>query len=782
MLNCFVAHSSPPRDELDKPPHLYSDHIHGVEKLGMEYARRLFGFANLLDKEIIAKLNASLRLALRVHDIGKLEPQNQDVLSGKSSGRLPYDHVDGGVAVALSKQDTLAAWLIRAHHFPGLASVCRERSIERRGLPILRGERYERDDLSRDRIKQHRQLIEKSDELLEELALKHEQSCDHKLAENITNFPKDADALTTRLLLSCLVDSDHSDTAAYYAKNYIKESKPPVCVRWHERLKKLEDYISKLKGRDVKRKKMRDELFDQCRANYSPLDKILTCAAPVGLGKTTSVMANLLNCAKKEGLRRIFVVAPYTNIIKQTVDTLRKGLVLEGENPHAIIAEHHHRANFDSPDSRQYAQLWKAPIVVTTAVQFFETLASASPSSIRKLHELPGSAIFIDECHACVPAKLMKQAWHWIQQLASCWSCHFVLASGSLVKFWEREEIVGEERRVNVPSLLSNDFFRKAQDAEQKRVDFRKLNDGSALTKAQLRKCILSEKMEIGSKLIILNTVQSAAVIAKELQPPEENSNDLNLSDRSILHLSTALTPNDRDRIIEEIKARQSDKNNQWKNRNWYLVATSCVEAGVDLDFNFGYRERCSVTSFLQTAGRVNREGLSYNSIVYDFLLKESDGIVKHPAFNDSIKVFDRYWEKMLQESCDLDDLSTRALAEEIVLDEEKRSRFVSRLMQHEQNCDFQEVQELFKIIESKSVTVLITSSLRDRLNKGASVTHHEIQRNSVQIWSTKIKEYNLEPCCFGRDLYYWGYGYDPDVFGYMKDLNIISQNKGIII
>lgn len=406
------------------------------------------------------------------------------------------------------------------------------------------------------------------------------------------------------------------------------------------------------------------------------------------------------------------------------------------------------------------------------------------PSCVRKLHELPGSAIFIDECHACVPAKLMKQTWYWIQQLASCWSCYFVLASGSLVKFWEKEEIVGEERRVNVPSLLSKNFFREAQAAEQKRVDFRILNGGSALTKTQLLDCIRSEEMGIGSKLIILNTVQSAAVITKELQQLlKEVSNDLNLSDRSVLHLSTALTPNDRDRIIKEIKTRQS-KDSQWKDRNWYLVATSCVEAGANLDFDFGYRERCSVTSFLQTAGRVNREGLSQNSIVYDFILKESEGIVKHPAFRDSIEVFESYQEEILQKNCDLDELSTRALIEE-TRRSESNDKFVSRLLRYEQGCDFQQVQKLFKIIKSESVTVLIASFLRDRINSGIPVAYHEIQRNSVQIWGTKIEEYCLEPlerCKFGRDLYYWNYRYDPDVLGYMKDLDAILENKGIIV
>lgn len=766
----FIAHSSP-RDDPEKPPHLYVDHINGVEKRGLCYAHELFHYALGLPYEEITKLCDSLILALRVHDIGKLEPGNQKVLSGKLNGRLPYDHVDGGVAVALNKKDTLAAWLVRAHHSPGLASCTKERALGKRLYPSseLRGKRHNRSDYSTDIIEQHKILIEETDRLQNQLILKHEKSCSHELTEHHTRNP--SNALTTRLLLSCLVDADHSDTAEYYSKNSNASSIPPVRTRWNERLKKLEHYVSKLKGSDPSRKKLRDELFQQCRG-YPSRDGILTCAAPVGLGKTTAVMANLLNCAQERKLRRIFIIAPYTSIITQTVNTLRKAVVLEGEDPRLIIAENHHRIEFDSPDLRQYVHTWKAPIIVTTAIQFFETIASASPASIRKLHELPGSAIFLDECHACVPSPLMRQTWYWIRQLSQNWSCHFALASGSLIKFWERSEIVGEENQTNIPSMLSTNFFSKAKSAEQQRVDFHTINDGAAIEKSQLLEHIQSEKTEKGSKLIILNTVQSAAVIAKALQHSNEIDNDIDLSERSVLHISTALTPNDREHIIKEIEARQS-KNSIWKNQNWYLVATSCIEAGIDLDFDFGYRERCSVTSFLQTSGRVNRQGLRRNSVVYDFILQESDGIAKHPAFKDSINVFTLYWNEISQQNCDLDELSTRALVEEIKR-KENNDQFVSNLLKHEKCCDFQLVQKEYKIIKSETVTAIVDPSLQDNIEKGIPVSFRKIQQNSVQIWSNKIETYNMTPCKFGRNLYYWCHGYDSNFLGYMKNLDIL--------
>ena len=288
------------------------------------------------------------------------------------------------------------------------------------------------------------------------------------------------------------------------------------------------------------------------------------------------------------------MIAPFTNIVTQTVDTLRKFLVLEDENPFDVVVEHHHRADFCSARYRQYAETWKAPIVVTTAVQFFETLASSSPTQLRKLHELPGSAIFIDEAHACVPPALMRQSWYWIKKLANSWSCYFVLASGSLVKYWERELIVGKEKQNNLPSLINQDYYDKSQAAERRRVGFARLNQGFAICKSELLNIVTKPREVPKSRLIILNTVQSAAVVARDIHrklQPSANR-DTPLSERIVLHISTALTPNDRAKIIQELVNRQGD-NSTWRSRDWYLVATSCVEAGVDLDFDFGYRESC---------------------------------------------------------------------------------------------------------------------------------------------------------------------------------------------
>ena len=144
---------------------------------------------------------------------------------------------------------------------------------------------------------------------------------------------------------------------------------------------------------------------------------MLACDSPVGSRKTTAIMAHLLKVAKHKHLRRVIVVLPFTNIIDQSVDVYRKALVTSDEDATEIVAAHHHKAEFDDPPSRQFAYLWHAPVVVTTAVQFFETLAAGKPAALRKLHEVPGSAIFIDESHTALPTHLWPQAWKWLREL-----------------------------------------------------------------------------------------------------------------------------------------------------------------------------------------------------------------------------------------------------------------------------------------------------------------------------------------------------------------------------
>ncbi|EQD47505.1 CRISPR-associated endonuclease Cas3-HD, partial [mine drainage metagenome] len=147
------------------------------------------------------------------------------------------------------------------------------------------------------------------------------------------------------------------------------------------------------------------------------------------------------------------------------------------------VAAHHHKTDFADPMTRALTTRWHAPVVVTTAVQFFETLASNHPASLRKLHQVARSAIFIDEAHAALPAHLWPLAWQWLQRLADHWGCHIVLASGSLARFWTLDEfyprIEGSpppEMRLSTP-LVGDALRAQLGDSETRRIRYRRHPD-----------------------------------------------------------------------------------------------------------------------------------------------------------------------------------------------------------------------------------------------------------------------------------------------------------------
>lgn len=666
--------------------------------------------------------------------MGKVDDENQAVLTGqKKSKKLPKNHVDSGVAHVwqLGKNNLsalLAAIVAYAHHI-GLQSKAGEEA---------KGSKKYRDENLIDYIAKH----------LPDYLERHRAVIDEWQNQIKPSLPKiEQQALFLRFALSCLADADHGDTARHYGEPQTNQT---FSLKAAERLTVLDTYVASLAKDNANelRTQLRNSVYEACKeASTEP--SLYACDSPVGTGKTTAVMAHLLNAAQAKGLQRIFVVLPFTNIIDQSVDTYRKALVLEDENTENIIAAHHHRADFSSPESRQYTYLWQAPIVVTTAVQFFETLASNRPAALRKLHQLAGSAIFIDEAHAALPSHLWPQAWQWLRQLSQDWGCHIVLASGSLTRFWELEDFVNPP--VKLPELIKQEIRQQCLQLEQARVKPETHEETVNLT--ALVEWVFDKP---GPRLLILNTVQSAAATAQYIAEHHTRA--------KVEHPSTALTPLDRNKTLEKVKARLKDK----QDNDWVLVATSCVEAGVDLSFKIGFRERCSLVSLLQTAGRINRENLETEAVVWDFSLKFVDGLKKHPAFDDSARILGELFEsgEVSPEFC------CEALKREIRQSTPKE--IVKQLEKAEKNLDFPEVEQLFKVISSYTITVLVDDEIIDRLKNWQPVSRDEIQKNSVQIWSYKKEDWGVSEIPNRPELFY-GLNYD-NFIGYMKG-GLASEN-----
>jgi CRISPR-associated endonuclease/helicase Cas3 len=572
-----------------------------------------------------------------------------------------------------------------------------------------------------------------------------------------------AHGLAMRLALSCLVDADHEDSAAHDRGGPPPDRLEP---RWEERLAALDRCVAGLPADgDPDRQRRRMEFYDECR--NALLDAPLTaCEGPVGIGKTTAILAHLLRRASEAETppRHILVVAPFTNIVSQTVGRLRAALTAPGERPEDVVAEHHHRADFASPEARELAMLWKAPVVVTTAVQLFETLGGNSPPGLRKLHELPGSWVFLDEAHAALPARMWPQAWAWLRELTDRWGCRFVLASGSLIRFWKLEKI--DRTRPELP-LLAPVSAGEATGAETTRVRYERIADPLNLDGLCDRIADAN-----GPRLVILNTVQSAAAVARHLRA----------AGGEVLHLSTALCPADRERILNCVGDRLAAER-QGSPRDWTLVATSCVEAGVDLSVQAAFRESCSVASLIQVGGRVNRHGERNTGTVYSFTTVPGGLLTCHPEFETSSRILNDFFKQGRLDSPDPAAVVTDAM--QLELKKKPSLEQLQELLRAERERDYPKVADLSRVIRTDTRVVAVDDRLKQRLsNRRDRVSSRELLLGSVQIWSDKVRKLALEPLPHMPDVFLWGGRYDRHFLGYMDEVleNAALQTEGFII
>jgi len=725
------AHSARPKRGI--PTQEYADHIRAVFREAGERARRAAKYSTRFG----AILESAVEHAGLWHDLGKLDPANQAVLGSVSRDRLPINHCDAGVAQLMREAEAtgslsrlLAAVMVFAHHIglPNCASEwerpagqgLRDEKLGPEGVPL-----YLRTDAALDELVRHHRKV-----------LPTEKAIESNAAD--WSFPP-----LFRVALSCLVDADHADTAFHYRDAPLFDDPP---LRAAERLASLDQYVRDL-GKDKidSRNKLRQEVYIACR-DANTVTPLIECDSPVGTGKTTAVMAHLLRAAVDKNLRRIIVVQPFTNIINQSIKVYRSCLMLRGEDPNEIVVPHHHKAEFDSVHARQFTALWHAPVVVTTAVQFFETLADNRPAGLRKLHQLPGSAVFIDESHAALPAKLWPRAWDWLKQLTRDWGCHVVLGSGSLNRVWQLPEV--DPETPYLPPLIHPTIGAAAADAEKDRVSFKTRDEPLRLS--ELADWVADH---VGPRLLIVNTVQTAAALARYMATKFGRC--------KVEHLSTALIPDDREKTLKIVRVRLDPIKGD---TNWTLVATSCVEAGVDISFRVGFRERAGLNSLLQIAGRVNRGSEFGSADVWDFRLAAGELVASNPGVKDAAEVLGQFFamNRVSPDAC------TDALKMEIRM--KYAADLNAELAKAENAMDFPEVEKCFRVIDEETVAVVVDKKIIDNLMQARKMTWQDLQGGSVNLYRKRAEKFQLPVNEFKAfpGLYRWNREYD-EFLGYME-------------
>ncbi len=618
------------------------DHLHNVGELAAKFA----GIFNASDWGRIIGL---------MHDVGKYRLEFQDKLIKQSARRV--DHKGVGTKLAYEKLQNpgkLISYCIAGHHG---------------GLPNGGYSSTSGGATLKDLIEQAVHLPDEGQHILSNIDI-----------PELPFQPREAFQLTffVRMLFSALVDADFLDTEAFLDPQKAKYRRPgPSLEVLQEKLDaKLASFTA-----ESRINHLRAEILDHSikQANLDP--GLFTLTVPTGGGKTVISMAFALKHAHKHGLRRIVFVIPYTSIIEQNAKVFRDIFPLD------TVIEHH--SNFDqriideSKDQfgsglrhRLACENWDSPVVVTTNVQFFESLYAAKPSRCRKLHNLAGSVIILDEAQM-LPVEYLRPCLKALDELARNYKASIVLCTATQPALNKRDDfkygLEGIREIAPDPKRLHKEFLRT------------RLEDAGVLSLEDVADYV-NDRNQV---LCIVNTRARASRLF-----------DLIRDESGAKHLSALMCPAHRTRVLGEVKQDLKMK------VPCRLISTQLIEAGVDISFPEVIREYSGLDSIVQAAGRCNREGESAGlGKVSVFMPKEglapafkqkagnAGNTLRHyaddPFSPEAVEYYfsETYW------------LKQEFLDEKRILDEFDIPR---------PNWAFRDVAERFRIIDHKMIPVII--------------------------------------------------------------------------
>ena len=530
----YLAHLSPDGSR----EQTVLEHLQGTARLAEAFARPFGG-------------QKQARLAGLLHDIGKYSGAFQRRLAGGPK----VDHSTAGAQEAWALRQPEAAFAVAGHHggLPdgGAQTDCADAGtlLGRMKKPLPDSSAW-RDELRPPPASRPRQIP----------------------PDNL------AESFYIRMLYSCLVDADYLDTEAFMNGAAPRSGYASPA----ELLARLKAHVAPWWDARTALNRRRCAILRACFDAGQTLPRgLYTLTVPTGGGKTVSSLAFALAQAAAQGMARVIYVIPYTSIIDQTAEVFRS--ILGEEN----VIEHHAGADYTLPDGETDPALyrkalatenWDAPVIVTTAVQFFESLFASRSSRCRKLHNIAGSVVIFDEAQT-LPVPTLRPCVHAIGQLVQYYGVSAVLCTATqpaLQPLFD-ELAPGLTLREICPDTGElYQFFRRTT-----------LRQAGTLSAGELA----SRLNAALQALCVVNRRATAQQLYALLDPEGSYC------------LTTLLCPADRKRLLQEIRARLQ------AGQPCRVVSTSLIEAGVDVDFPAAWREEAGLDSILQTAGRCNREG-----------------------------------------------------------------------------------------------------------------------------------------------------------------------------
>lgn len=391
-------------------------------------------------------------------------------------------------------------------------------------------------------------------------------------------------AFFVRMLFSCLVDADYLDTERHFAPN--KYALRVDFVPLSKLSERFENYMSKLRSDAAARVRdnpslravflQRNYVKDCCDDAAALAPGFFSLQVPTGGGKTLSSVSFALRHAERYGMRRIVFALPFVTVTEQNADVLREALGSDAVLEHHSSTTPKAEDDDDALTDRLACENWSSAVIVTTTVQLFDSLFSNMPSKCRKLHNLAGSVIVLDEAQA-IPDKVLKPCLLALWLLCRDYGCTVVLCTATQPDY---SDVWPEEAKVR--SIIP--------DATQL---FEQMRRTTIHYDGKLSDIELVERMSAENQaLCIVNTRAHAAKLFKMIDKSD-----------GVFHLSARMCAEHRTEVLQEIRERLK------KRDRCIVVATNIVEAGIDIDFPTVYRAAAGIDSIVQASGRCNREG-----------------------------------------------------------------------------------------------------------------------------------------------------------------------------
>lgn len=719
----FIAHSENARGE----KHLLKEHLLSTANLTKSFAPT---------KEI----EMLYYLAGIFHDIGKYQDDFQKYLEfGKP--KTPHAAIGAFVARQFIKKYFPLPFVIKGHHA---------------GIP------------DKEELSSAIELLEDEVHAISEIE-KHFQE-DFPELEKLLNpeqsLPFNDKLLfecATRLLFSSLTDADWLDTEHHF-KQELSDARTGYTLDYKTLIDALEKRFYELPNDgqiNALRTKARNEVALQ---HFFPLG-FFSLQLPTGLGKTLTSMYWALLHAQYHKLKRIIIVLPYINIIDQTAKILKE---IFGED---VILEHHSGIIEEDRENDKYdensigedinlskrlaCENWDAPIIVTTSVQFFESLFSNRPFKCRKNHNISESVVIFDEVQT-LPKQYSEPIIVMLKNINQLARTSFLFCTATQPAFAKREEFDGIE---TIQPLIEHpeEYFKSTQ-----RVNYTLLNK---LKEISLDKLIANLSKETKSFLVIVNTKS----VAQELY--QRVSQFLKL-DR-YYHLSTSMCPHHRKKTIDSIITDLQSENK----KRIAVISTQLVEAGVDFDFPCVYRAISPLDSVIQAAGRCNRNGKLKKGRVMLFNLEKQkmpDPTYKAAAdlalrmIKDDPKIlhntysFEQYYEEFTS----------------LYVETDKYHITENRI-----KGNFKTVAENFKLIDSPTVSLFImdyseeSKSLLKEIENSFFISKEHfrtLQQFSVQVYRQFLTKYSNQIENFKNTFYIWHGSYDKNIGIAPEEINTV--------